>query len=101
MAEQVGTLAARDAQRMELGLGRAPGSDQRVAMALRRNLQSDPNQFPRDVMELQAYFAGNPELGITAVPGAGADVDLWMLGSSLFGAHMAADRKSTRLNTSH
>src|SRR3546814_11393530 len=71
-------------------LGRAPGSDQRVAMALRRNLQSDPNQFPRDVMELQAYFAGNPELGITAVPGAGADVDLWILGSSLFGAHMAA-----------
>src|SRR3546814_20881994 len=59
-------------------------------MALRRNLQSDPNQFPRDVMELQAYFAGNPELGITAVPGAGADVDLWILGSSLFGAHMAA-----------
>src|SRR3546814_10443639 len=59
-------------------------------MARRRNLQSDPNQFPRDVMELQAYFAGNPELGITAVPGAGADVDLWNLGSSLFGAHMAA-----------
>src|SRR3546814_2605236 len=59
-------------------------------MARRRNLQSDPNQFPRDVMELQGYFAGNPELGITAVPGAGADVDLWILGSSLFGAHMAA-----------
>src|SRR3546814_4634578 len=72
IAEQFGTLAALYPQRIDLGLGRAPGSDQRVAMALRRNLQSDPNQFPRDVMELQAYFAGNPELGITAVPGAGA-----------------------------
>src|SRR3546814_1417978 len=59
IAEQFGTLAALYPQRIDLGLGRAPGSDQRVAMALRRNLQSDPNQFPRDVMELQAYFAGN------------------------------------------
>lgn len=90
IAEQFGTLAALYPGRVDLGLGRAPGSDHRVAMAIRRNLQSDPNQFPRDVMELQAYFAGNPDLGITAVPGAGEHVEMWILGSSLFGAHMAA-----------
>ena len=90
IAEQFGTLAALYPGRIDLGLGRAPGSDQRVAMALRRNLQSDPNQFPRDVLELQAYFAGNPDLGIIAVPGAGEQVEMWILGSSLFGAHLAA-----------
>lgn len=90
IAEQFGTLAALYPGRVDLGLGRAPGSDQRVAMALRRNLQSDPNQFPRDVMELQAYFAGDPDLGIMAVPGAGEQVEMWILGSSLFGAHLAA-----------
>jgi luciferase family oxidoreductase group 1 len=90
IAEQFGTLAALFPGRVDLGLGRAPGSDQRVAIALRRNLQSDPNQFPRDVMELQAYFAGDPDLGITAVPGAGELVEIWILGSSLFGAHLAA-----------
>lgn len=90
IAEQFGTLAALYPGRVDLGLGRAPGSDQRVAMALRRNLQSDPNQFPRDVMELQAYFAGDPDLGISAIPGAGEQVEIWILGSSLYGAHMAA-----------
>ena len=90
IAEQFGTLAALYPGRVDLGLGRAPGSDQRVAMALRRNLQTDPNQFPRDVMELQAYFADDPKLGITAVPGAGEEVEIWILGSSLFGAHLAA-----------
>lgn len=90
IAEQFGTLAALYPGRIDLGLGRAPGSDQRVAMALRRNLQSDPNQFPRDVLELQAYFAGDPDLGITAVPGAGEQVEMWILGSSLFGAQLAA-----------
>lgn len=90
IAEQFGTLAALFPGRVDLGLGRAPGSDQRVAQALRRNLASDENQFPRDVVELQAYFAADPRLGITAVPGAGADVPLWILGSSLFGASLAA-----------
>jgi len=90
IAEQFGTLDALFPGRVDLGLGRAPGSDGRVAHALRRNLASDENQFPRDVVELQAYFADDPRLGITAVPGAGAAVPLYMLGSSLFGAQLAA-----------
>lgn len=90
IAEQFGTLDALYPGRIDLGLGRAPGSDQRVAHALRRNLASDEQQFPRDVVELQAYFAGDERLGITAVPGAGANVPLWILGSSLYGAQLAA-----------
>lgn len=89
IAEQFGTLSALHPGRIDLGLGRAPGSDQRVAMALRRSLQGNPDQFPRDVMEIQALFAGDPDLGITAIPGAGAKVEIWILGSSLFGAHLA------------
>lgn len=61
-----------------------------MAQALRRTLQSDANEFPRDVLELQAYFAGDPRLGIRAVPGAGEDVPLYILGSSIFGAQLAA-----------
>lgn len=90
IAEQFGTLDALFPGRIDLGLGRAPGSDQRVAMAMRRTLNSDPNAFPRDVMELQAYFAGDPDAGFIATPGAGANVDLWILGSSTFGAQLAA-----------
>ncbi|MFT3965256.1 MAG: LLM class flavin-dependent oxidoreductase [Sphingobium sp.] len=90
IAEQFGTLDALFPGRIDLGLGRAPGSDQRVARAMRRTLHSDPNAFPRDVMELQAYFAGDPDLGFVATPGAGAAVDLWILGSSTFGAQLAA-----------
>lgn len=90
IAEQFGTLEALFPGRLDLGLGRAPGSDGRVAQALRRNLASDENQFPRDVLELQAYLAGGERLGITAVPGAGANVPLWILGSSTFGAQLAA-----------
>ena len=90
VAEQFGTLAALHPGRIDLGLGRAPGSDGRVAQALRRNLDSDANQFPRDVVELRAYFAGDPRLGITATPGEGAEVEMWILGSSLFGAQLAA-----------
>lgn len=90
IAEQFGTLDALFPGRIDLGMGRAPGSDQRVARAIRRTLDSDANAFPRDVVELQAYFAGDPELGIVATPGAGARVDLWILGSSLFGAQLAA-----------
>lgn len=90
IAEQFGTLAALYPGRIDLGLGRAPGSDGRVAHALRRNLASDEGQFPRDVVELAAYFSADERLGITATPGAGADVELWILGSSLFGAQLAA-----------
>ncbi|PAX07224.1 LLM class flavin-dependent oxidoreductase [Sphingomonas lenta] len=88
IAEQFGTLDALFPGRIDLGLGRAPGSDQRVARALRRTLDSDPNDFPRDVLELQAYFAG--EGPIRATPGAGASPEMWILGSSLFGAQLAA-----------
>ncbi len=90
IAEQFGTLEALFPGRIDLGLGRAPGSDQRVAQAMRRNLASDDNQFPRDVVELQALLAGDDRLGIIATPGAGSNVPLWILGSSLFGAQLAA-----------
>lgn len=90
IAEQFGTLAALFPGRIDLGLGRAPGSDQRVARALRRTLDSDPNAFPQDVLELQSYFADDGQTGIRATPGAGARVPLWILGSSLFGAQLAA-----------
>ncbi|KTF68045.1 LLM class flavin-dependent oxidoreductase [Sphingomonas sp. HT-1] len=90
VAEAFGTLDALFPGRIDLGLGRAPGSDQRVAAAIRRNLDSDGNEFPRDVMELQSYFADDGRTGIRATPGAGADVRLWILGSSTFGAQLAA-----------
>lgn len=89
IAEQFGTLDALYPGRVDLGLGRAPGSDQRVAAAIRRTLDSDPNAFPRDVMELQSYFADDGETGIVATPGAGANVQLYILGSSLYGAQVA------------
>ena len=90
IAEQFGTLDALFPGRIDLGLGRAPGSDQRVAQALRRNLASDANQFPNDVVELQSYFADDGRTGISATPGAGATPQMWILGSSLFGAQLAA-----------
>jgi luciferase family oxidoreductase group 1 len=91
VAEQFGTLESLFPGRIDLGLGRAPGSDQVTARALRRNLASDPDQFPQDVLELIGYFAA-PEPGqrVTAVPGGGLKVPLWILGSSLFGAQVAA-----------
>lgn len=90
IAEQFGTLAALFPGRVDLGVGRAPGSDQRVAQAMRRNLAGGVDQFPRDVMELQAFFAGDDRMGFTATPGAGENVPLWILGSSLYGAQLAA-----------
>ncbi|MHA8047922.1 LLM class flavin-dependent oxidoreductase [Roseomonas mucosa] len=91
IAEQFGTLAALFPGRVDLGLGRAPGSDMRAARALRRNLDSDPDGFPRDVVELQSYFRpARPGQPLQAVPGAGQDVPLWILGSSLYGAQLAA-----------
>ncbi|ATR19862.1 Luciferase-like monooxygenase [Roseomonas mucosa] len=91
IAEQFGTLAALFPGRVDLGLGRAPGSDMRAARALRRNLDSDPDGFPRDVVELQSYFRpARPGQPLQAVPGAGQEVPLWILGSSLYGAQLAA-----------
>ena len=91
VAEQFGTLAALHPGRIDLGLGRAPGTDQAAARAIRRTLESDPNAFPRDVMELRAYFAPHdPSARVRAIPGEGLEVPLWILGSSLFGAELAA-----------
>lgn len=90
IAEQFGTLEALFPNRIDLGLGRAPGSDQRTAQALRRNLSSDPNEFPRDVLELLDYLSDQPEQPVPAVPGRGSNVPVWILGSSLFGAQLAA-----------
>jgi luciferase family oxidoreductase group 1 len=91
IAEQFGTLASLYPGRIDLGLGRAPGTDQLTAHALRRNLEGDVNAFPRDVVELQGYFRDlQPGQHVRAVPGMGLDVPLWILGSSLFGAQLAA-----------
>ena len=91
IAEQFGTLESLFPGRIDLGLGRAPGSDQTTARALRRNLASDPEQFPQDVLELMGYFAPpSPEQRVMAIPGAGLKVPIWILGSSLFGAQVAA-----------
>lgn len=90
IAEQFGTLESLFPGRIDLGLGRAPGSDHTTARALRRNLSSDADEFPQDVLELQDYFADSPRRQVRAVPGAGLNVPLWILGSSLFGAQLAA-----------
>ena len=91
IAEQFGTLAALFPDRIDLGLGRAPGTDQTTMRALRRTLASDPDGFPDDVRELMGYFApATSEQKIRAVPGAGARVPIWILGSSLYGAQVAA-----------
>jgi len=90
LPEQFGTLESLFPGRIDLGLGRAPGSDQLTARALRRNLASDPNQFPQDVIELMGYFSAEQRHAVRAVPGAGLNVPIWILGSSLFGAQVAA-----------
>ena len=91
IAEQFGTLAALYPGRIDLGLGRAPGTDMQTARALRRDLASNANNFPQDVRELQALFApAQPGQAVQAVPGAGLNVPIWILGSSLFGAQLAA-----------
>jgi len=90
IAEQFGTLESLFPGRIDLGLGRAPGSDQITARALRRNLSSDSDAFPQDVMELMDYFSDSPRQPVRAVPGTGLHVPMWILGSSLFGAQLAA-----------
>ncbi|TFV86355.1 LLM class flavin-dependent oxidoreductase [Blastococcus sp. CT_GayMR20] len=90
IAEQFGTLEAMYPGRIDLGLGRAPGSDQNTMYALRRNPNS-ADRFPQDVLELQAYLAGETRVpGVDAIPGKGSDVPLYILGSSMFGATLAA-----------
>ncbi|WP_437726629.1 LLM class flavin-dependent oxidoreductase [Sorangium sp. So ce861] len=91
IAEQFGTLASLFPGRIDLGLGRAPGTDPVTARALRRNLSGDVDSFPQDVLELMGYFRpAEPGQQVQAVPGAGLDVPIWILGSSLFGAQLAA-----------
>ena len=90
VAEWFGTLEALFPGRIDLGLGRAPGTDQATARALRRTLASDPEAFPQDVLELMSYFRPVEGQTVRAVPGAGMRVPIWILGSSLFGAQVAA-----------
>ena len=91
IAEQFGTLAALHPGRVELGLGRAPGSDQVTARAVRRALLGTEESFPQEVVELMGYFQpAEPGQAVVAVPGAGLEVPIWILGSSLYGAQVAA-----------
>jgi len=91
VAEAFGTLEALHPGRIDLGLGRAPGTDGRTAYALRRNMNADIDSFPNDVVELLSYFEPEqPGQPVRAVPGAGLKVPVWILGSSLYGAQLAA-----------
>jgi len=90
IAEQFGTLATLHPGRIDLGLGRAPGTDERTTRALRRDPRA-ADSFPEDVLELQGYLSGSTRVaGVEAIPGSGTDVPLYILGSSLFGAQLAA-----------
>src|SRR5688572_29108862 len=90
IAEQFGTLESLFPGRIDLALGRAPGSDQITARALRRH-PSDADAFPQDVLELIGYFRAPPGQIVRAIPGAGLSVPIWILGSSLYGAYFAAE----------
>lgn len=90
IAEQFGTLESLYPGRIDLGLGRAPGSDQRTARALRRDLDTNSDQFPQDVLELMDFMSKEPRQPVMAVPGRGLEVPIWILGSSTFGAQLAA-----------
>ncbi|MFI4933269.1 MAG: LLM class flavin-dependent oxidoreductase [Caulobacterales bacterium] len=91
IAEQFGTLSALYPGRIDLGLGRAPGTDQLTAQALRRTLAGNVDRFPNDVLELMGYFEpAVPGQAVRAVPGEGQDIEVWILGSSTYGAQLAA-----------
>ena len=90
VAEQFGTLESLFPGRIDLGLGRAPGTDHATARALRRTLVSDPDAFPQDILELLSYFEPAAGQTVRAVPGTGLNVPFYILGSSLFGARVAA-----------
>jgi luciferase family oxidoreductase group 1 len=91
IAEQFGTLESLFAGRIDLALGRAPGSDHLTVRALRRNLASDADTFPQDVLELMMYFRAPAGQRVKAIPGTGLNVPIWILGSSLYGAQLAAE----------
>lgn len=92
IAEQFGTLESLYPGRIDLGLGRAPGTDRRTMRALRRNLATDEDDFARDVVELQSYFRPlQPNQAVRAVPGTGLNIPIWLLGSSLYSAQLAAE----------
>ena len=91
IAEQFGTLESLFPGRIDLGLGRAPGTDPATAHALRRTLASDPEAFPHDILELMEYFGPHDGKSIRAVPGTGLSVPIYILGSSTFGAQVAAE----------
>ncbi|APC49900.1 MsnO8 family LLM class oxidoreductase [Virgibacillus halodenitrificans] len=92
IAEQFGTLESLYPERIDLGLGRAPGSDQATAYALRRTLNMSVEDFPMQVNELQDYFSDNPISRVKAVPGQGLSIPIWLLGSSDFSARLAAKK---------
>lgn len=91
IAEQFGTLEAMYPGRIDLGLGRAPGSDQATAYALRRTLTNSGNDFPQQLAELRQFFEYDPSARVRAIPGEGQDIPIWLLGSSDFSARLAAD----------
>lgn len=91
IAEQFGTLESLYPGRIDLGLGRAPGTDQATAFALRRTLQSSGEDFPEQVAELRSYFENDPTARVRSVPGAGLDIPIWLLGSSGFSAQLSAE----------
>lgn len=92
VAEQFGTLESLFPGRIDLGLGRAPGTDQLTAFALRRNRKGGPEDFPSEVEELQQYFSNNGTSQVRAIPGQGLDIPIWLLGSSDFSARLAAKK---------
>jgi luciferase family oxidoreductase group 1 len=101
IAEQYGTLAALFPGRVDLGLGRAPGTDGKTMRALRRDIMRASNDFPQDVLELMAFFEDGNDQGIQAIPGQGLKVPIWLLGSSLFGAQLAAALGQPYIFASH
>lgn len=91
VAEQFGTLESLYPGRIDLGIGRAPGSDRLAARAMRRGLESDGENFPELLDELRAFLYGSGKLGVRAVPGEGLDIPMWLLGSSGFSAQLAGE----------
>ncbi|WP_177167200.1 LLM class flavin-dependent oxidoreductase [Salinibacillus kushneri] len=92
IAEQFGTLESIYPGRIDLGLGRAPGTDQATSYALRRTLNSSPEEFPQQVAELQHYFKDVPTARVKAYPGQGLNIPIWLLGSSGFSARLSAQK---------
>jgi luciferase family oxidoreductase group 1 len=90
IAEQFGTLESLYPNRIDLGLGRAPGTDRLTAMALRRNLNNSEEDFSNNVQELMGYFEPGDNKNVRATPGEGLNIPIWLLGSSIFGAQLAA-----------